>query len=120
MTILLIISLLVLVYWSIKYISSPMRKLKVAHKNHTFYFVDDSTNARKNFFITYKGVLFEGEKYIDTLNDSISVISIFIWPHNPDCLNDLNHQDFLFIETKIRELYPSTLIDWKSQQTKNV
>ena len=65
----------------IKFILNPKRKLELAHEQKRYYYLDDPNNVRKNFLLTYKGVLFEGEKYLGTTEDSFDVISIFIWPH---------------------------------------
>ncbi len=55
----------------------------------------------------YKGVLFEGEKYLGTTEDSFDVISIFIWPHRVASLKGLVREDFQFIEQKVNEKYPN-------------
>ncbi|MFD2446287.1 sigma-w pathway protein ysdB [Bacillus sp. CGMCC 1.16607] len=103
-----------LVYYLIKYIFNPKRKLELAREQRKFYFYDDSNNVRKNFLVTYKGVLFEGEKYLGTTNDAFEVVSIFIWPRNVAALKGMTRDDFLFIEEKVIEQYPTAKIDWKS------
>ncbi|MBE3571017.1 MAG: sigma-w pathway protein ysdB [Bacillales bacterium] len=101
-------------YSMIKYLLNPKRKLELAHEQKRFYFLDDPNNVRKNFLLTYKGVLFEGEKYLGTTENAFDVVSIFIWPRSTVALKGLVREDFLFIEKKIREHYSSAKIDWKS------
>ena len=93
---------------------SPRRKLELAHEQGKFYFLDDQKNIRKNFLLTYQGVLFEGEKYLGTTNRAFEVVSIFIWPKKTDDLNGLERKDFLAIEDAVNKLYPAAQIDWKS------
>src|SRR6476469_6940685 len=94
-----------LLYTAIKYMLSPRRKLELAHEQRKFYFLDDSKNIRKNFLLTYNGVLFEGEKYLGTTDVSFEVVSIFIWPKKTSELKGLTREDFLSIETAIKKLY---------------
>lgn len=93
---------------------SPKRKLELAHNQKKFFLLDDSENVRKNFFITYKGVLFEGEKYLGTTASSFEVISILIWTKTPNKLKGLTKKDFQFMEEKIKNSYPYAKIEWKS------
>lgn len=93
---------------------SPKRKLELAHEQKKYYFLDNQENVRKNFLLTYKGVLFEGEKYLGTTEHAFEVVSIFIWPRNTASLKGMVRDDFLFIERKILEYYPNAKIDWKS------
>jgi hypothetical protein len=102
------------IYFLIKYIINPKRKLELAQEHNQYYFYDDSSNVRKNFLLTYKGVLFEGEKYLGTTNNAFDVVSIFIFPRNVSALKGLSKEDFLFIEKKVQEQYRSAKIDWKS------
>ncbi len=110
----LIIIIFFLLYTAIKYMLSPRRKLELAHEQGKFYFLDDQKNIRKNFLLTYQGVLFEGEKYLGTTNRAFEVVSIFIWPKKTDDLNGLERKDFLAIEDAVNKLYPAAQIDWKS------
>lgn len=105
---------ILLIYSSVKYLFHSKRKLEVAHEQKRFYFLDDADNVHKNFLLTYKGVLFEGEKYLGAAQSSFDVVSIFIWPRKPSALKGLIIEDFRFIEDKVREKYPSAKIDWKS------
>lgn len=103
-----------LIYSVIKYILNPKRKLELAHEQKRYYLFDDINNVRRNFLITYKGVLFEGEKYLGTTDNAFEVVSVFIWPHSTAALKGLVKEDFLFIENKVKESYPNAKIDWKS------
>jgi hypothetical protein len=106
--------ILFLIYRIIKFILNPKRKLELAHEQKRYYFLDDTNNVRKNFFLTYKGVLFEGEKYLGTTENSFDVVSIFIWPHSTAALKGFVREDFQFIEEKIRDHYLYAELDWKS------
>ncbi|MFT4415112.1 sigma-w pathway protein ysdB [Fredinandcohnia humi] len=110
----LILLIFLLIYRIFKYIINPKRKLELAHEKREFYFLDDVANVHKNFSLTYKGVLFEGEKYLGTTNKSFEVVSIFIWSKNSNLLKGLNYQDFMYIEKRVKEIYPHAKIDWKS------
>ncbi|WP_084783341.1 sigma-w pathway protein ysdB [Bacillus dakarensis] len=103
-----------LIYSAIKYLLNPKRKLELAHEQKQFYFLDYKNDVRKNFHLTYKGVLFEGEKYLGTTENAFEVVSVFIWPQRVEALNGLVREDFEFIEKKVLELYPNAKIDWKS------
>ncbi|WP_080844481.1 sigma-w pathway protein ysdB [Cytobacillus gottheilii] len=111
---LLLAIIIFLIYTAVKYLLNPKRKLELAHEQKRYYFYDDENNVHKNFLVTYKGVLFEGEKYLGTTAASFDVVSIFVWPHKVMALKGLVKEDFLFIEKKISEQYPSAKIDWKS------
>ncbi|WP_210364968.1 sigma-w pathway protein ysdB [Bacillus sp. REN3] len=103
-----------IIYSAVKYLFHPKRKLELAHEKKQYYFLDEKDNVRKNFLLTYKGVLFEGEKYLGTTPSAFEVVSIFIWPRKTSALKGLVFEDFQFIERKIREDYPVAKIDWKS------
>ncbi|MCA1063644.1 sigma-w pathway protein ysdB [Rossellomorea sp. AcN35-11] len=106
--------ILYLLYRSVKYIMDPKRKLELAQEQKRFYFLDDQENVRKNFHITYKGVLFEGEKYLGTTDTSFEVVSIFVWSTKPSSLKGLSQEDFHYLENEIKERYPNAKLDWKS------
>ncbi|GLB58448.1 sigma-w pathway protein ysdB [Cytobacillus sp. NCCP-133] len=106
--------ILFLIYTAVKYLLNSKRKLELAHEQKRYYFWDDPENVRKNFLITYKGVLFEGEKYLGTTDNAFEVVSIFIWPRSTAALKGMVREDFLFIERKISEAYPNAKVDWKS------
>lgn len=111
----LFIALIVfLIYSAVRYLLHPKRKLELAHEQKKFYFLDDTNNVRKNFLLTYKGVLFEGEKYLGTTTDSFDIVSIFIFPKNVNSLKGLTKNDFRTIEQHILQHYPTAKLDWKS------
>lgn len=101
-------------YATIKYITSPLRKLENAKDQKRFYFLDEPQNIRKNFLLTHKGIVFEGEKYLGTTESSFEVVSIFVWPHSNSELRGMTKEDFHFIQSQIMTEYPAAKIDWKS------
>jgi hypothetical protein len=110
-----LIALVIFIIYSIfKYLLNPKRKLELAHEQRNFFLFDKKNNVRQNFLLTYKGVMFEGEKYLGTTDKAFEVISIFIWPKNPEKLKGLKKQDFAFIHKEVRKNYPDAIIDWKS------
>lgn len=92
----------------------PKRKIQSAIAARTFYFDDDTANARKNFHIAYQGVLFAGEKYMGTGEDAGKVVSIFVWMEDPAKLHTLTKADFQFLENEIHKNYLEAQIDWKN------
>jgi len=111
---LILVIIIFIIYRIFKYLINPKRKLELAQEQKKYYFLDDDKNVRKNFLLTYKGVLFEGEKYLGTTERKFDVISIFIWTKNPTMLKGLSYDDFKIIERKIKAVYPNAKIDWKS------
>ena len=114
MRLLIFIMIIFLLYITIKYLLNPKRKLELAHEQKKFYFHDDSNNVRKNFLITYKGVMFEGEKQLGTTEQAFDVVSILIWPKNPNQLKGIERNDLYFIEKEVLIHYPHAKIKWKS------
>ena len=102
-----------LIYRGILYLTDPKRKLDNAYAEEKYYFYDEVNNVRKNFFLSYKGAMFEGEKYLDTAVDSIDVISIFVWVKDETKLQDFTKADFDFLSSKILSNYPKAAISWK-------
>lgn len=70
------IAFFILVYSAVRYIRDPKHQLEKAHNKQQLYLYDHQQDARKNFLITYKGVMFEGEKYIGTTDDGFEVVRI--------------------------------------------
>ena len=103
-----------LFYRGIRYLLDPKRKLDEAYEQEQYYFYDDVKNVRKNFFITYKGALFEGEKYLGTTEDSFEVVSIFVWVKDETKLQGLTKDDFHFLASEINSNYPRAEISWKN------
>ncbi|MGM0844002.1 MAG: sigma-w pathway protein ysdB [Bacillota bacterium] len=112
--ILVFLLIIYLLYRAFKYIVNPKRKLELASEQKKFYFLDDQENVRKNFLVTYKGVLFQGEKYLGTTDRAFDVVSIFVWVENASSLNGISYEDLKYVETEILERYPNASIDWKS------
>ncbi|MFB5662947.1 sigma-w pathway protein ysdB [Alteribacillus sp. HJP-4] len=111
---LILIALIILVYAVVKYFLNPKRKLELAHEKKNFYFLDDPKDVRKNFLITYKGVMFEGEKYLGTTDKAFDIVSVAVWVKNKDRLQGMQREDFVFLENEIHHYYPDADIDWKS------
>ena len=112
---LLIIILIIYVFYKIlSYLFDPKRKLDEAYEKEQYYYYDDIKNVRKNFFITYKGAMFEGEKYLGTTDQAFEVVSIFIWIKDPSKLQGFTKEDFHFLQNEIRMNYPNAKINWKS------
>ncbi|MFS0636359.1 sigma-w pathway protein ysdB [Mesobacillus foraminis] len=107
-------SIIFLLYRTVRYLIHPKRKLELAQEQKRFFLLDDQENVRKNFLVTYKGVMFEGEKYLGTTEYAFEVVSIFMWPKNSAALKGLSYEDFLVIENEVHELYPGAAISWKS------
>ncbi len=95
-------------------IFNKTRKLEYAKNQKRFFLLDDKSNPRKNFLLTYKGAVFEGEKYLGITGDSFSVISISLWPKNADKLEGMTHDDFLFIKSELAKSYPHASIEWNA------
>jgi hypothetical protein len=112
--ILVFILIIYLLYRAFKYIVNPKRKLELAKEQKKFYFYDDQENVRKNFLVTYKGVIFQGEKYLGTTDKAFEVVSIFVWVENANSLKGISYEDIKYVETEIMERYPNASIDWKS------
>ncbi|MEL3961963.1 sigma-w pathway protein ysdB [Lysinibacillus endophyticus] len=111
----LIIALIIyLFYKGVRFLTDPKRKLDEAYEKGEYYFYDDVKNVRKNFFISYKGALFEGEKYLGTTENSFEVVSIFVWVHDTMKLQGITKEDFLYLEKEIQLNYPKAKINWKN------
>jgi hypothetical protein len=103
-----------LFYRVIRYLTDPKRKLDEAYEQQHFYFYDDVNNVRKNFFITYKGAMFEGEKYLGTTENSFDVVSIFVRVKDEAKLQGFTKDDFHFLKAEILSNYPQADIGWKN------
>ncbi|MFJ7827020.1 sigma-w pathway protein ysdB [Psychrobacillus sp. NPDC096623] len=112
---LLILILIIYVFYKIlRYLFDPKRKLDEAYEKEQYYYYDEVKNVRKNFFITYKGALFEGEKYLGTTDQAFEVVSIFIWTKDPAKLQGFTKEDLRFLQNEIKMNYPEAKINWKS------
>ena len=74
------------IYAVVKYVANPKRRLKLAQSKEHFYIIDEQNNTRKNFQLTYKGVLFEGEKHIPSKDHPLFIHTIFVWTESPEKL----------------------------------
>ena len=109
-----VIALIIYVFYkAIRYITDPKRKLDEAYEKNQYYFYDDVKNVRKNFFISYKGALFEGEKYLGTTEDAFEVVSIFVGARDAATLHGLTKKDFEYLQQEILTSYPKAKINWK-------
>ena len=109
-----VIALIIYVFYkAIRYITDPKRKLDEAYEKNQYYFYDDVKNVRKNFFISYKGALFEGEKYLGTTEDAFEVVSIFVGAKDLATLHGLTKKDFEYLQQEILTSYPKAKINWK-------
>lgn len=109
-----VIALIIYVFYkAIRYITDPKRKLDEAYEKGQYYFYDDVKNVRKNFFISYKGALFEGEKYLGTTEDAFEVVTIFVGARDAATLHGLTKSDFQYLQQEILMNYPNAKINWK-------
>ncbi|MEA0555545.1 sigma-w pathway protein ysdB [Lysinibacillus irui] len=109
-----VIALIIYVFYkAIRYITDPKRKLDEAYEKGQYYFYDDVKNVRKNFFISYKGALFEGEKYLGTTEDAFEVVTIFVGARDAATLQGFTKSDFEYLQQEILLNYPSAKINWK-------
>ncbi|MBB6448277.1 hypothetical protein HNR44_000226 [Geomicrobium halophilum] len=111
---LILAALIILVYTGIRYMRDPLRQLESAHKRNDFFMHDHMEDALKNFFITYKGAMFEGEKYVGSTENAFEVVRIVLAPKRTEKLEGLQYEDFLFIEKEIEQRYPYASIEWQS------
>lgn len=111
---LLIVAIIIIAYSAIKYILNPKRKFELAHEKKEFFFYDEINKVKKNFLITYKGVLFEGEKHLGTTDHAFDIVRTVVWVRDKEKLNGLDREDFHMIEQEILIHFPSATIEWKS------
>lgn len=112
--IVIIILIIYIFYRGVRYLLDPKRKLDEAYEQGQYYFYDDVKNVRKNFFISYNGALFEGEKYLGTTNNAFEVVSIFVFVHDAMKLQGFSKEDFYYLEKEIKMNYPNASISWKN------
>ncbi|OCS93049.1 sigma-w pathway protein ysdB [Caryophanon latum] len=109
---LLLLVIVYVIYVTLRYLFNNERKLKAAKEKGAFFFEDDAKNVRKNFLLTYKGALFEGEKYMDNVNGTFTVASIFIHATDEFQLDGFTKENFLWIEQQVHLHYPHATIYW--------
>lgn len=112
--IVIIMLIIYIFYRGIRYLLDPKRKLDEAYEQGQYYFYDDVKNVRKNFFISYNGALFEGEKYLGTTDNAFEVVSIFVFVHDAMKLQGFSKEDFYYLEKEIKMNYPNASINWKN------
>ena len=95
-----------------KYYFSIPRKLQAARNQGRFLLLDAHNNPRKNFLLTFKGAVFEGEKYLGLTDDSFAVISITIWLKDIPQPRQLSRKDFFYIQNELLNSYPKAAIEW--------
>lgn len=110
----LLIAVGIIIFSIIKYLLHPKRKLEVAHRHGEFYLLDEPDNVRKNVLFTFQSVMFEGEKFIGSVNDTFEITSIMVWTEDTDQLQGLSRNDFQFIEKELILRYPKAEIEWRS------
>lgn len=111
--VLIIVAIAFLFYALTQYLQSPLRKIKKAKDMHAFYFLDEPEDNKKNMQFTYKGCLFEGEKYLGTTDTAFEVVTIHITVQRPIELRGVNKTDLAFLEEEIVSKYPHATIYWK-------
>ncbi|WP_182200369.1 sigma-w pathway protein ysdB [Paraliobacillus salinarum] len=109
----IVIAILFLLYTVYKYVTNPARKLEVAKNKKQFYFLDEPDHVEKNFLMTYKGILFEGEKYIGTTESAFDVVTVIVYAKQPHELKGLERDDLYFLEKEILIYYPYAKVEWK-------
>ncbi|WP_246147332.1 sigma-w pathway protein ysdB [Aneurinibacillus danicus] len=109
---LLLLTIIAFIVWWFQYIFNPKRKLMSAIEKKQTFVLDDEDNVRRNLLLTYKGVLFEGEKYLGSMEDRFTVTKISLWPRQSSRLKGLTRDDFFEISEIIRESYPDAEIEW--------
>ncbi|WP_077621292.1 sigma-w pathway protein ysdB [Sediminibacillus massiliensis] len=110
---LILTAIIFILYTVYKYIINPNRKLEVAKDKKDFYFLDEPDNTKKNFLMTYKGYIFEGEKYLGTTENSFDVVNISVYAKHPAQLKGLERNDLHFMEKEILIRYPYAKVEWK-------
>lgn len=109
----ILIAIIVLIYAGFRYLLNPKRKLELSQEQKQFYLLDEEGNVHKNFLLTYKGALFEGEKYLGTTDQSFDIITISISVKDSSKLRGFTKEDFLYLEKEIIKSYPHASINWK-------
>lgn len=111
--VLIIIAVAFIFFTAYQYMRSPQRKLTKAKQMQTFYFLDEPEDNKKNLQFTYKGCLFEGEKYLGTTKTAFEVVDIHITVGRPIELRGINKTDLDFLGEEIVRAYPHATITWK-------
>src|SRR5699024_5480895 len=96
-----------------QYIRNPYRKLKKSIREGTYFFLDEADNPKKNILFTYKGCLFEGEKYLGVTTNAFELVNIYIFVDDPIDLKGITTNDLEFLEKMLIEKYPHASIECK-------
>ncbi|ELK47256.1 sigma-w pathway protein ysdB [Halobacillus sp. ACCC02827] len=110
---LLLVAIAFILYTAYKFLINPRRKLDTAKDKKQFYFHDNKENSKENFLLTWKGLVFEGEKYLGATEDAFEVVNISVSAHHPERLQGLDREDIYFMEKEILIRYPYATIEWK-------
>ncbi|MBB5172696.1 sigma-w pathway protein ysdB [Texcoconibacillus texcoconensis] len=108
------IAISIIIYSVVKYIRDPRRSFESAYNQGRFFIYDDEENVRQNLLITYRGVLFEGKKYVGVAEEKFDVIKILIGTEETDRLRGLKKDDFYFLEKELILRYPKAKVEWRS------
>ncbi len=111
--ILIMIAVAFIFFTAYQYFRRPQRKLAKAKQMQTFYFLDEPEDNKKNLQFTYKGCLFEGEKYLGTTETAFEVVDIHITVQRPIELRGITKTDLAFLEEEVMNVYPHATIHWK-------
>ncbi|WP_147803432.1 sigma-w pathway protein ysdB [Alkalicoccus halolimnae] len=109
----LLIAVSIIIYSLIKYFTDPRRRLERAQRSEDFYILDDTDNVRKNIFLTVRGAMFEGEKFLGTTDQSVEVTTIILSTDDQDRLRGMTSRDFHAIEKELIVRYPKADIEWR-------
>ncbi|RKD23812.1 hypothetical protein BEP19_05115 [Ammoniphilus oxalaticus] len=112
--ILLLILLILGIYWCFTFFLHPYRKINRAVEQKRTIMMDDKGNVHRNILLVYRGVLFEGEKYMGTTEEAFQIVKIHVWPRRHEELVGLQREDFEEIRSMIHAAYPHAEISWKS------
>ncbi|HLR14288.1 MAG TPA: sigma-w pathway protein ysdB [Bacillota bacterium] len=111
--VLIILALFFIFFAAVQYIRSPQRKIQKAKEMYSFYFLDEPEDNKKNLQFTYKGCLFEGEKYLGTTETAFEVVNIDVTVRRPIELRGITKTDLAFLEEEILSKYPYATVNWK-------
>lgn len=111
--VLIILALFFIFFATVQYIRSPQRKIQKAKEMYSFYFLDEPEDNKKNLQFTYKGCLFEGEKYLGTTETAFEVVNIDVTVRRPIELRGITKTDLAFLEEEILSKYPYATVNWK-------
>jgi hypothetical protein len=106
--------IVIIVYGCLKYYIRPGRKISNALEQKQTLIMDDKQSVHKNILVAYKGVLFEGEKYMGTKGEAFHITNIHLWARDNQKLVGLGIEDFSEIKRIIHSQYPHAELTWRS------